>query len=360
MEFGPVPPASAIGAILAHSMRIDGRRWPKGHVLTAADAVALQAAGVAEVTVARLDLAQDLAEDAAAARLAAALVPDPGAAGLTVAGAATGRVNLHAARVGVLEYAVDAVHALNRVDPAITLATLAPHARVGPRTLAGTVKIITYGVTASAVEAACAAARAARLRVAPVIHATAGLLLSHVPGQADALNLKGRAVTQARLAALGMALADVAEAAHSVDPMARALRGLAGDMVLILTGSATSDLRDVAPEAVRAAGGRVERFGMPVDPGNLLFIGSLGGRPVIGLPGCARSIAPNGADWVLERLACGIPVGPAEIAAMGVGGLLKEPRERPHPREGARRRAAGDAGPDTPATGPDGTRAETG
>jgi molybdenum cofactor cytidylyltransferase len=105
-------------------------------------------------------------------------------------------------------------------------------------------------------------------------------------------------------------------------------------MVLILTGSATSDLHDTAPQALRLAGGTVLRFGMPVDPGNLLFLGRLATRPVVGLPGCARSPALNGADWVLERLACGLEVGDAQIAAMGVGGLLKEIPIRPHLREG--------------------------
>ena len=105
---------------------------------------------------------------------------------------------------------------------------------------------------------------------------------------------------------------------------------------LILTGSATSDLNDTAPQAVRRAGGKVLRFGMPVDPGNLLFLGEISGRPVIGLPGCARSPALNGADWVLERLACGLMVGDAEIAAMGVGGLLKEIPIRPQLREPSR------------------------
>ena len=59
-----------------------------------------------------------------------------------------------------------------------------------------------------------------------------------------------------------------------------------------------------------------------------------GGRPVIGLPGCARSPALNGADWVLNRLACGLEVSDDDIAAMGLGGLLKESPLRPHPRDG--------------------------
>jgi len=68
---------------------------------------------------------------------------------------------------------------------------------------------------------------------------------------------------------------------------------------------------------------------MPVYPGNLLFLGSFENRPVIGLPGCARSPALNGADWVIERVICGVPIGTLEIGAMGVGGgLLKEIPER--------------------------------
>jgi molybdenum cofactor cytidylyltransferase len=121
--------------------------------------------------------------------------------------------------------------------------------------------------------------------------------------------------------------------AHRQDAIREALATPSqAELTLILTGSATSDPHDVAPEAVRDAGGRVDRFGMPVDPGNLLFIGALDEKPVIGLPGCARSPALNGADWVLSRVACGVAVTADDIAGMGVGGLLKEIPTRPQPR----------------------------
>ena len=88
----------------------------------------------------------------------------------------------------------------------------------------------------------------------------------------------------------------------------------------------------MAPTAVSQAGGNVHRFGMPVDPGNLLFLGSIGPKPVIGLPGCARSPALNGADWVLSRVVCGLDVTDADFAQMAIGGLLKEIPTRPQPR----------------------------
>src|SRR6185312_14935726 len=69
------------------------------------------------------------------------------------------------------------------------------------------------------------------------------------------------------------------------------------------------------------------------DPGNLLLIGSAGGVPVLGAPGCARSPVENGFDWVLMRLLAGLKVTRAELMGMGVGGLLMEIVTRPQPRE---------------------------
>ena len=332
MEFGPVAVDQAEGAILAHSVMLNGHRLRKGLVLGPADIANLRAAGIAQVIAARPG-PQDVPEDAAAERLAAALVPDPSAAGLVRTDPFTGRVNLNAVGPGIVLLDSAAVHALNRIDPAITLATLAPFARVSAGTLVGTVKIITYAVPQAALARAEAVAQRA-IRVQPVVRRSAGLLMTDVPGQEDKLIAKGRRAVEARLRALGMDLAGVVTVPHDTGAMARALADLPGEMLLILTGSATSDLHDTAPQAVRAAGGTVARFGMPVDPGNLLFHGSLGGRPVIGLPGCARSPALNGADWVLERLACGLVLTDDDIAAMGVGGLLKEIPIRPQPREG--------------------------
>lgn len=343
MDFGSVPLAQAEGAVLAHSVNHAGRRMAKGQLLTPADLAQLAAAGISHVMVARPGPG-DIDEDAAALRVARALVPDPAAAGLAIAPAHGGRVNLKAQWPGLLDFDPAAIVALNRVDPAITLAVLAPLARVGPGTLAGTVKIIPYAVPGADLARACACACAgAALRVRPVRLASAGLILTETPGEAPSrpgdgppgkLAAKARAAVAGRLRALGMDLAGVVTVPHEAAPLAAALARIPGEMVLILTEAATSDIRDTAPAALRLAGGHVTRFGIPVDPGNLLFHGMLGPRPVIGLPGCVRSPALNGADWVLERLACGMTLDDAAIAAMGVGGLLKEIPQRGRLREG--------------------------
>ncbi|MDJ0860488.1 MAG: molybdopterin-binding protein [Dinoroseobacter sp.] len=331
MRFGPVPIRAAEGALLAHSAQLPSGKLPKGTILTQAHLREMAAQGQREVIVAQLG-AHDVSENTAAGELAKALVPDPEAAGLTLTEPFTGRVNLVADVSGIVEINVRAIEALNSVDPMITLATVPQYARVAPGMLVGTVKIIAYGVAEAALQRAAEAGRAA-LRVRRAAYKSAGLVLTEI-SEADArLRAKSVDAIETRLAQLGMSLAETRVTAHRARDVGHALSEVAGDMALLLTGSATSDPHDVGPSGVREAGGQVERFGMPVDPGNLLFLGAIGARPVIGLPGCARSPALNGADWVLERVACGLEVTDADIAAMGVGGLLKESPARPHPRE---------------------------
>jgi molybdenum cofactor cytidylyltransferase len=109
----------------------------------------------------------------------------------------------------------------------------------------------------------------------------------------------------------------------------------AAELLLVFGASAISDRRDVVPAGIEAAGGTVAHFGMPVDPGNLLLMGALDGKPVVGLPGCARSPKLNGFDYVLQRLFAGLDVAPGSIMGMGVGGLLSDIASRPQPREAA-------------------------
>ncbi len=331
MRFGTVPVADAEGAVLAHSLMLGRKKMPKGRILSAADIAAISDAGMATITVARLEPG-DVGEDAAAERLAAALVPDAEAAHLRLTAPQKGRVNLHAVWPGVVEIDETAILALNRIDPSLTLAVLPAFARVAKGTLVGTVKVISYAVAGAALEKASAVAAGA-VRVRPVRLRSAGLVLTEAPGQTKDLGEKAEGAVRARLSRLGMELVEVVTVPHAKAEIAGALGALKGEIALILTGAATSDSHDVAPEGLRRAGGVVTRFGLPVDPGNLLFYGALGNRPVIGLPGCARSPALNGADFVLERIVCGIMPTDDDIAAMGVGGLLKEIPIRPEPRE---------------------------
>lgn len=328
MKFGVVPVSKAQGAILAHSVKTKAGRLRKGCSLTAEDIDALTQAGLSEVTVAQL-MPDDIHENEAARRIADAISEQT--PHVTCTTASTGRVNILASQPGLARVDAEAIHALNSIDPMVTCATVLPLQRMAPGGMIATVKIISYGVAARQVDQAERIGRAA-LGLHPVKMATASLIVTETGAEPDME--KGINATRMRLAALGMSLEKVCVVPHTVPALSAALYQMTTDINLILTASATSDPLDTGPQALLVAGGQVTRFGMPVDPGNLLFYGELSGRPVIGLPGCARAPALNGADWVLERIACGLAVEGCDIAAMGVGGLLKEIPQRPHPRRG--------------------------
>lgn len=328
MKFASVPLAQAEGAVLAHSVGLAKGRLRKGRVLSADDISALRASGLTEVTVARLE-PDDIGENAAAGALAGAILGN--GLGLDITAPFTGRVNLIAQTAGVAVLDVAALEAVNLVHPMITIATVPPHQQMAQGGMVATIKIISYAVPEADLTRAVQAAGKGAITLARPAVKTAALIITEIPGGAAD---KGRDAIEARLSALDVSLAEVTLVPHETAALAAAIVTAQADILLILTGSATSDLEDVAPSALRVAGGVVRHFGMPVDPGNLLFLGELAGRTVIGLPGCARAPALNGADWVLSREICGISVTAHDIAGMGVGGLLKEIPTRPQPRRG--------------------------
>ncbi|MEJ0013253.1 MAG: molybdopterin-binding/glycosyltransferase family 2 protein [Bauldia sp.] len=330
MKFGPVPVAAAGGAILAHSVRLADGALRKGTLLTAEHIAALAAAGIAEVTVARLDV-DDVPEDEAAATIAALLAGK----GVRAARPFTGRANLTAEASGVVVIDRAAIDRLNRVDPAITVATVPEYAAVAAGQMIATVKIIPFAVPRATLAKANAGAA---IRVAPFRAMKVGLVATTLPSVKPAVMDKTRRLLDERLAPAGASVLREDRVAHDADAVAASLAALAGQgagLLIAFGASAVVDGDDVIPAAIRQAGGAVTRLGMPVDPGNLIVLGRIGDVPVIGAPGCARSPKENGFDWVLARMLAGLEVTSDDVAAMGVGGLLGEIVTRPQPRAGA-------------------------
>lgn len=329
MKFGETPLAEAAGAILAHGISVDGASFRKGRVLSQDDLAVLRKAGIASVVAARLEPG-DIGEDEAAARIAEALTGE----NLSSSSAFTGRVNLFAEVRGLAVCDRTMLNKLNGIDEAITVATLAPFATVEPRQMVATVKIIPFAVSRATLEK-CLAAIETPVRVAPFAAGRIGLVQTLLPGTRDKVLNKTVEVLGQRITAVAGTPAGERRCGHTVGEVADAIRhhlDRGCDMVLISGASAITDRRDVIPAAIQTAGGNIDHFGMPVDPGNLMLLAHVGEVPVLGLPGCARSPKLNGFDWVLQRLAAGLAVTSEDIMEMGAGGLLTEIASRPLPR----------------------------
>ena len=340
MIFGATPLEQAEGAILAHSLKTGPITFKKGRRLSADDVAALREIGLSEVVAARLEPG-DIHEDAAAQAIAEAVMGD----GLTMSAAFTGRSNLIAARRGVLVVDRDRLDQLNLVDEALTVATLTPYDVIEPRQMAATIKIIPFAVPGALVERCLAVAQSASpmVSVAALRPRQVGLVQTTLPGLKPSILDKTKAALDARLSALDCPPAEERRAAHDPDAVkdaVLALRGAGCAIVLVSGASAIVDRRDVVPAGIVAAGGTIDHFGMPVDPGNLILLAHDDRGPILGLPGCARSPKLNGFDWVLQRLMADLDVSPRDVMLMGAGGLLKEIPARPLPRAAAVEAAA--------------------
>ena len=284
-----------------------------------------------EIVAARLE-AGDVGEDEAARRLAERLA----GRNLRLERAFTGRVNLFAERAGLVVVEAATIARVNAVDEAITAATLAPFRAVEAGDMVATVKIIPFAVPGETLGAALTAAGGGAVRVAPFRPLRVGVISTLLPGIKPSVVAKTLRVLAARLEPAGASIVRDERVPHELGALARRASATAPDcdVLLIFGASAITDRRDVIPAAIEASGGRIDHFGMPVDPGNLLLLGARGSLPIVGAPGCARSPKENGFDWVLQRVLADVPITAADIMGMGVGGLLMEIASRPQPRLG--------------------------
>jgi molybdenum cofactor cytidylyltransferase len=330
MIFAEMPLSEAEGALLAHGVKVKGGAFKKGRRLSRGDIDSLAAAGQTTVMGVRLE-AEDVPEDEAAGAIAAAVAGPH----LAIAEPFTGRANLTATTRGLLMVDQPRLDALNLVDEAITLATLPPFDLLAAGEMAATVKIIPFAVPRALLQRCLALAHEGGpiLRQVPVRPRATGLIQTRLSGTKESVLDKTREVTNARLSELGCPPVEERRCEHRIADLTAAIGSMGEfEMLLIAGASAITDRRDVIPAAITACGGEVVHFGMPVDPGNLLLLGRIADRPVLGLPGCARSPKVNGFDWVLRRLMADLPVDSRQIMRMGAGGLLKEIPTRPQPR----------------------------
>ncbi|MEM1199871.1 MAG: molybdopterin-binding protein, partial [Pseudomonadota bacterium] len=331
MKFGPIPVSEAVGGILAHSVKTGGQNLKKGRTLVAEDLDVLRAAGLSEVTIARLD-DEDIHEDEAAQLMAAALT----GAHVAPAEPFTGRANLYADAEGLVLVDENRLRAINRLDERLTVATLPAHEPVSLRQMLATVKIIPFALPRSIITAALEVARDGGpiVSVAPFSVNTVDLVITKLPQLKASMIEKTEQVVRGRLERCGAELGQVTLCDHSEADVATSIaRHTPGVPLLLFGASAIVDRNDVIPAGLEQAGGEVVHLGMPVDPGNLLMLGRFGASPVIGVPSCARSPKLNGFDWVLQRVLAGLEVGAHDLMDMGAGGLLKEIPSRPRPRE---------------------------
>lgn len=333
MKFGAVDIQQASGKILAHNLSdLSGkRRLRKGTVLEAQHLALLGEIGLSQVYVAELEDGE-MPEQEAAPRIAACLAGER----IELQGAATGRTNLIAKELGIVQVDRTRLEAVNLL-PGVTVATLFQHRVVSPKMIVASVKIIPYGIpmeTVDEVERICAGEDAV-IEVLPLQPKDVALILTGRPGLRERLEQDFKSAISKRVTALGSRVTtldflstDTPEVDIELATMIQERVAGGSGLIIVAGETAILDERDILPRAIVRAGGEIESLGAPVDPGNLLLLGYLGVTPILGAPGCARSRKENVVDWILPRLLAGQRLHRVDIVALGHGGLLLDDKDR--------------------------------
>ena len=233
------------------------KRFRKAHRLTADDIAALQAAGVAEVVAAVLDAGRPRRgrrRDAASPR-ALQHRRHRGRSRRRPAGSICMPTS-----AGVFTVDTALIDAINAVDPAITIATLAEHAAVEAGQMVATVKIIPFAVAGSAGrcgrrDSAQAARSSPSMPFRPMRVGVDPDRAARRQGQRARQD--GRASPKRGWRARAARRPPSGGRRTTRPPSPRRSTSLArdSDMVVIFGASALSDFDDVIPAAIRLAGG---------------------------------------------------------------------------------------------------------
>ena len=322
-----LPPEQALGHILRHNLADErGRKaLSKGHRLTSADLPRLRTLGVELLRVAVLEPV-DIHEDEAAQRLADAVC----GSGVTAQAPAASRVNLLAEADGVVRVDAERLLRINQID-GLTVATLPSHALARARKRVATIKIIPFAVPEAALRQAEAIGSmgAGIISLSPLRNHAIGVILVGSAAARERIEHGVAPAIESRIVELGSSILATRYVPPDEPAVAAAIAGLhaAGAAMLIIAGETSiMDRDDVTPQGIRLAGGRIEHYGAPVEPGNLLLLGYLDGPggpiSVLGAPGCVRSRDTNIVDLLLPRLLAGESITRQDIVALGHGGLL--------------------------------------
>jgi hypothetical protein len=310
------------GGILTRDLKIGGQRWRKGRRLTPDDLLALATADPGPPVTVLLVESGELHEDDAAIRLARA-VAGPN---LDVRGPNESRLDLVAARDGVVSVQIADLERINRLDP-LEVFTVFDGQVVQKGDLVASVKVAPHVVDASIVEAG---ARIAGFGSNPIVSVTP--FVARAVGVIVKETVRGTArerfetSIRAKVEGLGSRIIDIVYVEDDPDAVQTAVdrfsRGVDTADLILTAGSSSTDPTDAFFVAIAALGGRVVRRGVPSHPGSMLWLARVGGTSILGLPTCGAYSKATAADLLLPRLLAGEPASEKTVARLGHGGIL--------------------------------------
>ena len=315
----------AVGHVLCHDMTqiikdtYKDARFRKGHVVTEADIPVLLSMGKEKLYVWEMTPGM-VHENDAAERLYALCVNDH----MERSETKEGKIELKAACDGLFRVNSEKLIAVNSRED-IMIATRRGNTAVRKGDKLAGMRVIPLVIEEEKLRAAEeAAGDAPLLELLPYVKKTAAIVATGSEVKKGLIQDTFTPVVKDKLAAYGIETLSVAYSGDGVDNVADAIAEArkTGADIILCTGGMSVDPDDNTPGGIRASGARIVAYGAPVLPGAMFLLGYYeDGATVCGLPGCVMYAGATIFDLVLPRIAAGVEVTRADIAAMGEGGL---------------------------------------
>ncbi len=302
--------------MLAQEIRFDGARFHKGQPVTVEMLERLH--GFPEpLHAVRLD-PNDVHEDDAALAIAAAAAGP----GIELGKPVQSRVNLKAARKGLLRVDRSAVDAINAL-PDLGLFTLLDRMAVLPGKVVAGAKITPVATRRSLIDEAVRIASSSKvLQVKPFLPLKIGVVTTEAMDEKTCSRFE-RAV-ETKTAWYGGELLGYRAVDNDPAAVAAALYAFMdqGAQLLMTGGGNTMDPMDGALGSIPLVEGHVVRIGAPAHPGSMFWLAYTGDVPIFNLASCSMYSQSTVADLILPWIMAGERVTSTDLAGLGYGGLL--------------------------------------
>jgi len=326
----------AVGKVLSHDItkivpgEFKGPAFKKGHCITDADIPELLKLGKERVYVLELE-ADDVHEDEAGIRLGRAAA----GAGVTCSEPWESRVNLFAARDGLLKINVPALEAINDL-PEVILSTLPNNTPVAAGEMLAGTKVIPLTVKEDLLRRAedITAAWGKVVSVVGYQPLDAGIVVTGGELYAGRIPDRFGPVLRQKVESYGSRVLELKLAPDDPEKIAQVIKELitAGVQLVLVSGGMSVDPDDVTPQGISLSGANIEIYGAPVLPGAMFLLAYQDMVPIIGMPACGMYFRITILDLILPRLLTGDRLSRKDIVALAHGGLCRGCPECRYPR----------------------------
>lgn len=322
-----VPVKEAIGMVLAHDLtqiipgESKGRLFKKGHVIQESDIEGLLSIGKAHIYVLEPE-ADELHEDEAARRMAEVLLNES----LATTEPHEGKANLLAQWDGVLRVRSEGIPRINANGELLLVAkeTMVP---VKKGETVGVARAIPLIIKTAKMDEFINQVNQYNpvVGVVPYQETRVGVVTTGSEVASGRIKDQFGPLLQAKLSAFPVTWLGQTIVGDDTAAIVDAIQAwiAEGANLVLVTGGMSVDPDDRTPGAIRSVATEVVAYGFPVLPGSMLMLAYQGAVAIMGLPGGLLYDARTAFDLVLPRVLAGVRVTAQDVAAFGVGGMLK-------------------------------------